>query len=118
MNGGRQMLALVQVNKQIQQESGKNACQVQRGMAIALLICPQQGYCTGVFIGACVPIALKQGHLCPREPKVSSKYSPKGRLQIVITEKAITDEARNTLIPAGPVTVGRIPLGLPDPMRA
>jgi hypothetical protein len=42
---------------------------------------------------------------------------PKGRLQTVITEKAITDEVRNTLIPAGPVTVGRIPLGLLDPMR-
>jgi hypothetical protein len=78
---------------------------------------PPQGYCTGVFIGARVPTALKQGRLCPREPRVSSQYSPKGRLQTVITEKAITDEARNTLIPIGPVTVGRIPLGLPDPMR-
>jgi hypothetical protein len=35
----------------------------------------------------------------------------------VIMEKAIIDEARNTLIPVGPVTVGRIPPGLPDPMR-
>jgi hypothetical protein len=45
------------------------------------------------------------------------KIFPQGRLQTVITEKAITDEARNMLIPAGPVTMGRIPLGLPDPMR-
>jgi hypothetical protein len=79
---------------------------------------PPQGYCTGVFIGARVPTALKQGRLYPREPRVSSEYSPKGRLQTVITEKAITYEARNTFIPAGPVTVGRIPLGLSDPMRA
>jgi hypothetical protein len=40
-----------------------------------------------------------------------------GRLQIVITEKAVTDEARNTLIRAGPVTVGRIPHGPPSAMR-
>jgi hypothetical protein len=78
---------------------------------------PPQGYFTGVFIGARVPTALKQGRLCPQGPRVSSEYSPKGRLQSVITEKAITDEARNTLIPAGPVTVGRIPPRLPDPMR-
>jgi hypothetical protein len=40
-----------------------------------------------------------------------------GRLQIVITEKAITDEARNTLIRVEPVTVGRIPHGPPGAMR-
>jgi hypothetical protein len=50
---------------------------------------PPQGYCTGVFIGARVPTDLKQGRLCPREPRVSLEYSPKGRLQSVITEKAI-----------------------------
>jgi hypothetical protein len=76
-----------------------------------------QEYCTRVFIGTRVPIVLRQGRLCPREPRVSSEYSPKGRLQTVITERAITDEARNTLIPMGPVTVGRIPHGLPDTMR-
>jgi hypothetical protein len=63
-----------------------------------------------------MPTAQKQGRLCPREPRVSLEYSPKGRLQSLITEKAITDEACNMLIHAGPVTVGRIPLGLPDPM--
>jgi hypothetical protein len=77
---------------------------------------PPQGYCTRVFIGTRVPTVLRQGRLCPRKPRVSSEYSPKGRLQAVITEKAITDEARNTFIPVGPVTVGRIPLGLPDLM--
>jgi hypothetical protein len=76
-----------------------------------------QGYCTGVFIGTRVPTVLRQGRLCPREPRVSSEYSPKGRLQTVITEKAITDEACNTLIPAGPITVGRIPLELLGTMR-
>jgi hypothetical protein len=40
-----------------------------------------------------------------------------GRLQIVITEKTITYEARNTLTRAGPVTVGRIPHGPPGAMR-
>ena len=39
---------------------------------------PPQGYCMGVFIGARVPTALKQGRLCPREPRVSSEYSPRG----------------------------------------
>jgi hypothetical protein len=42
---------------------------------------------------------------------------PQGGLQTVITEKAITDEARNTLIRAGPVIVGRIPHGPPGAMR-
>jgi hypothetical protein len=39
---------------------------------------PPQEYCTGVFIGTRVPVVHKQGRLCPREPRVSSKYSPKG----------------------------------------
>jgi hypothetical protein len=78
---------------------------------------PPQEYWTGVFIGTRVPTVLRQGCLCPREPRVSSEYSPKGRLHTIITEKAIIDEARNTLIPAGPVTMGRIPHGLPDTMR-
>jgi hypothetical protein len=39
------------------------------------------------------------------------------QLQTVITEKAIIDEACNTLIPARPVTVGRIPHRLLDMMR-
>jgi hypothetical protein len=78
---------------------------------------PPQVYCTRVFIGTRVPTVLRQGRLCPREPRVSSEYSPKGRLHTVITEKAIIDEARNTLIPAGPITVGRIPHGLSDTMR-
>jgi hypothetical protein len=32
-------------------------------------------------------------------------------------EKAITDETRNMLVRAGPVTVGRIPRGPPGEMR-
>ena len=48
---------------------------------------PPQGYYTGVFIGTRAPTVLRQGRLCPREPRVSSEYSPKGRLQTVITEK-------------------------------
>jgi hypothetical protein len=71
----------------------------------------------GVFIGTRVPTVLGQGRLCPQVPRSSSEYSPKGRLQNVIIEKAITDEACIMLIPTGPVTVGRIPLGLPGTMR-
>jgi hypothetical protein len=76
-----------------------------------------QGHCTGVFIGTRMSTVLWQGRLCPRVPGLSPEYSHKGRLQTVITEKAITDEARNTLIRAGPVTVGRIPHGPPGVMR-
>jgi hypothetical protein len=86
-------------------------------MVIALLNLASQGRCTGVFIGTRVSTFPWQGNLCPRVPGLSSEYSYKGRLQTVITEKAITDEARNTFIPAGPVTVGRIPHGPPDAMR-
>jgi hypothetical protein len=76
-----------------------------------------QGHGTGVFIGTRVSPVLWQGRLCPRVPGLSSGYSHKGRLQTVITEKAITDEARDTLIRAGPVTVGRIPRGPLGAMR-
>jgi hypothetical protein len=76
-----------------------------------------QGHCTGVFIGTRVSTVPWQGRLCPQVPGLSSEYSHKGRLQTVITEKAITDEAHNMLIRAGPVTVGRIPHGPPDTMR-
>jgi hypothetical protein len=76
-----------------------------------------QGHSTWVFIGTRVSTVLWQGRLCPRVPGLSSEYSHKGRLQTVITEKAITDEARNTLIRAMPVTVGRIPHGPPGAMR-
>jgi hypothetical protein len=76
-----------------------------------------QGHCTGVFIGTQVSTVLWQGYLCPRVPRLSLEYSHKGRLQTVITEKAITDEARNMLIRAGPITVGQIPHGPPDAMR-
>jgi hypothetical protein len=76
-----------------------------------------RGHCTGVFIGTRVPTVPWQGRLCPRVPGLSSEYSHKGRLQTVITEKAITDVAHNTLIRAGPVTVGRILHGPPDATR-
>jgi hypothetical protein len=104
--------------EQVDPTGGWREClQSSTGNSNSSVNLPRQRYCTWVFIGARVPTALKQGRLCPREPRVSSEYSPKGRLHTVITEKAITDEARNTLIHAGPVTVGRIRLGLPDPMR-
>jgi hypothetical protein len=61
-----------------------------------------QGHCTGVFIGARVTTVLWQGRLCPQVPRLSPAYSHKRWLQTVITEKAITDAARNMLIHAGP----------------
>jgi hypothetical protein len=115
-NGGRQMLVLVHLSKWIQRES-RECLRSSTGNGNSSVNLLPQGYCTGVFIGTRVPTVLRQGRLCPRESRVSSEYSPKGRLQTVTTEKAITDKARNTLIPTGPVTVGRIPLGLPDTMR-
>jgi hypothetical protein len=98
-------------------ESGKSACEDSTRNGNSSVNLPSPGYCTGIFIGTRVPTVLGQGRLCPWVPRVSSEYSPNGRLQTVITKKAITDEARNMLIPAGPVTVGRIPLGLPDTIR-
>jgi hypothetical protein len=53
----------------------------------------------------------------PSVTKSILRIFPQGEVTDLITEKAITDEARNTLIPAGPVTVGRIPHGLMDTMR-
>jgi hypothetical protein len=44
---------------------------------------------------------------------LSPEYVHEGRLQTVITVAAITDTTRNTLIPAGPVTMGRISHGPP-----
>jgi hypothetical protein len=70
----------------------------------------------GVFIGTRVTTVLCQRRLCPRVPSLYPEYSHEGRLQTIITEKAITDTTRNMFIPAGPVTVGRIPLGPTDPM--
>jgi hypothetical protein len=95
----------------------KECLQGSTGNGNSSINLPSPRYCTRVFIGTRVPTILEQGRLCPQVPRVSSEYSPKGRLQTVIIEKAITDEARNMLIHAGPVIVGRIPLGLPDTMR-
>jgi hypothetical protein len=75
-------------------------------MAIALLIWPSQGHCTGVFIGTRVTTVLWQGRLCPQVPGLFLEYSHKRRLQTVITEKAIIDTTRNMVIRAGPITVG------------
>jgi hypothetical protein len=57
---------------------------------------------------------VKCAHCHPyRVPGLSPEYSHEGRLQTVITVKAITDTTRNTLILAGPVIMGRIPHGPP-----
>jgi hypothetical protein len=53
----------------------------------------------------------------PSGTRTILRIFPQGRLQTVITKKTITDEARNMLIRAGPVTVGRILHGPPDAMR-
>jgi hypothetical protein len=41
------LLVLVQANEWIQRENGENVCKVQRGMTIALLICPLKGTVRG-----------------------------------------------------------------------
>jgi hypothetical protein len=46
-------------------------------------------------------------------PGLSPEYSHEGRLQTVITVEAIIDTARNVLILAAPVTMGRILHGPP-----
>jgi hypothetical protein len=50
-------------------------------------------------------------------PEYPQNIPLRGGYSLSLQKRLITDEARNTLIPAGPVTVGRIPFGLPDPMR-
>jgi hypothetical protein len=50
-------------------------------------------------------------------PVLSPEYSHERGLQSVITEKAITDAARNMFIRVGPIVVGRILLGTFDAVR-
>jgi hypothetical protein len=70
----------------------------------------------GVFIGTRVAARpLSKTFICPRVHGLSPEYSHEGRLQTVITVKAITNAVCNALILAGPVTLGRIPCG---PSRA
>jgi hypothetical protein len=86
-------------------------------MAIAPLIWPLKGTVRGYLYVLERPPVPCQRRLCPRVPGLSPEYSHKRMLQTVITEKAITDVARNTLIRVGPVTVGRIPPGPPSAVR-
>jgi hypothetical protein len=53
----------------------------------------------------------------PSGTRTIPRIFSQGRLQTVITEKAIIDAACNMLIRAGPVTVGRIPHGPLEAMR-
>jgi hypothetical protein len=76
-----------------------------------------QGYCTGVFIGTRVTTHPLSKTFMPSSTRSIPEYSHERRLQTVITEKAIIDAAHNMLIRVGPVTVGRIPPGLPDAVR-
>jgi hypothetical protein len=107
------VLELALPGKLIQRESGKSICKVCRGIARALLIYPCEGTVRGYLKALEWPPIPCQRRLCPRVPGLSPEYSHKGRLQTVITVKAITNVARNALILAGPVTVGRIPHGPP-----
>jgi hypothetical protein len=43
----------------------KECLQGSMGSGNSSVNLPPQGYCTGVFIGTRVPIALKQERLCP-----------------------------------------------------
>jgi hypothetical protein len=75
-----------------------------------------QGHCTRVFIGTRASNVPRQGRLCPRVPGLSQNIPIKKGYRPSL-QKAITNEARNLSIHAGPVTVGRIPRGPPGEMR-
>jgi hypothetical protein len=75
---------------------------------------PRCGHCTGVFIGTRVAACPLSKMFMPSSTRFIPEYSHEGRLQAVITVKAFTDTACNTLILAGPITMGRIPRGPPE----
>jgi hypothetical protein len=96
----------------IQRGNGKCACKVGYGMPKALFL-TVAGHCTGVFIGTRVAVCPCQRRLCPRVPSLFPEYSHEGRLQAVITVNPITDTTLIALVLAGPITMGRILMGLP-----
>jgi hypothetical protein len=64
-----------------------------------------------VFIGTREAAYPCQRRLHPRVPGLSTEYSHRGRLQIVIKVNLITNTALIALVLAGPTTMGRIPHG-------
>jgi hypothetical protein len=63
--------------KQVNPTGKRREClQGSTGNSNSSVNLPPQEYCTGVFIGTQVPTVLRQGRLCPREPRISSEYSP------------------------------------------
>jgi hypothetical protein len=71
-----------------------------------------QGHCTGVFIGTRVSNVPRQGHLCPRVPRLSPEYSHKGRLQTIITEKLLQMRPVTCLSTRGPLQWAEFRVGL------
>jgi hypothetical protein len=71
-----------------------------------------QGHCTGVFIGTRVSNVPRQGRLCPRVPGLSPKYSHKGGLQTIITEKLLQMRLVTCLSTRGPLQWAEFHVGL------
>jgi hypothetical protein len=66
-----------------------------------------------VFIGTRVAVRPLSKTFMPSSTRFIHRIFPRGRLQAVITVKAITDTTLNALILVGPITMGRIPHGPP-----
>jgi hypothetical protein len=72
----------------------------------------------GDYVRARVLVPRNPGvTVMPSGTRIIPEYSHKRGLQTIITEKAITNEARNSPVHVGPVTVGQIPRGPPGEMR-
>jgi hypothetical protein len=75
------------------------------------------GHCTRVFIGTRVATHPLPKTFLPSSTRFIPRIFPQVEVQTVITEKAITDAARNTLIRAGSSQWAESHLGLPTAVR-
>jgi hypothetical protein len=74
-------------------------------------------HCTGVFIGTRVAACSLSKMFMLSSTRFIPRIFPRGEVTGNHYGKAITDMARNTLILAGPITMGRIPHGPPGAVR-
>jgi hypothetical protein len=85
--------------------NGGEICENNTGCQSNSIFLSALCHSTGVFIGTARP---RKGHLDPRLPSLSPKYSLEGRLQRVITAYFITDTAQPTLLHTGSCYMGQI----------
>jgi hypothetical protein len=77
-----------------------------------------QGHCTGVFIGTrVITHSLPKTFMPSSARSIPRIFSREEVTDCYYRKGHITYEARNTLIRARPIIVGRIPLGPPDAVR-